>query len=255
MLLAIDAGNTTTVFAIYDEGMVKGHWRLSTREERTSDEYAVWLSQLMQLSQIDSGQITRALLSSVVPLTTDPIRRLCREHFGCDLKVVGEPTIDLDIKAEINRPEDVGADRLVTSLAAKRLHEPPLIVIDFGTATTFDIVNEAGNFGGGVICPGVNLSMEALFSAAAKLPKVEVVAPDTVIGGSTITAMQSGVYWGYVGMVEGLVDRIRGELGAEATVIATGGLASLFTGATDRIDHVYEDLVMRGLLAIDALNS
>lgn len=255
MLLAIDAGNTNIVFSIYDGMRERGNWRISTKEDRTADEYAVWLTHLMQLNQIDTSSISRAIISSVVPLTNEPIQRLCRQHFQCDAKKVGDPDLDLGILADIERPEDAGADRLVTALAAKELHEPPLIVIDFGTATTFDVVNAEGNFAGGVICPGINLSMEALFSAAAKLPKVSVEVPEKVIGGSTVAAMQSGVYWGYVAMVEGLVDRIRTEYGANLPVVATGGLAELFVGATDRINHVHDDLVMRGLLSIDARNS
>lgn len=255
MLLAIDAGNTNIVFSVYDGTRSRGNWRISTNEERTSDEYAVWLIQLLELSQIRTIDISRAIVSSVVPLTNDPIQRLCRQHFGCEPQFVGDPGLELGIGADIERPEDVGADRLVTALAARELHAPPLIVIDFGTATTFDVVNAEGNFAGGVICPGVNLSMEALFTAAAKLPKVEVKPPKKVIGGGTIAAMQSGVYWGYIGMVEGLVDRIRKETGVPMTVVGTGGLASLFDNATDRIDFVYDDLVMRGLLAIDARNN
>ena len=254
MLLAVDAGNTNIVFSVFDGEAWRASWRISTSEKRTSDEYAVWLTQLFQLSQIRTDDISRAIVSSVVPLTNEPIRQLCRHHFSCEARFVGDPTLDLGIKADIERPEDVGADRLVTALAARDLHEPPLIVIDFGTATTFDIVNAKGDFAGGVICPGINLSMEALFSHAAKLPKVEVTRPDTVIGGSTISAMQSGVYWGYVGLLEGLVDRIRAETGVPMTVVGTGGLASLFDTATDRIDHVHDDLVMRGLLTIDARN-
>lgn len=255
MLLTIDVGNTNVVFAVFNAEAKVGEWRCATEPKRTADEYAVWLSQLMALRGIGPRDIDGAVVASVVPAATFNIRRLCTDHFGCAPTVIGEPGVDLGLRVVMEHPEDAGADRLVNAVAATASYASPLIVVDFGTATTFDVVNSNGDYLGGVIAPGINLSLEALIMAAAKLPRVDIVQPARVIGGGTVTAMQSGIFWGYIGLIEGLVSRIKAEFselepGREMTVVGTGGLAVLFAKATDVIQHTDSDLTLRGLRLI-----
>ena len=256
MLLTIDSGNTNIVFAVFDDAdTIKGEWRSSSHTERTADEIGVWLGQLMGNVNIATADITAAIIASVVPATLFTIKSLCRDYFNCEPLVIGEEGVDLGLEVLIDRPEDVGADRLVNAVSAHRQYGGPLIIVDFGTATTFDVVDGEGSYVGGVIAPGINLSLEALHLAAARLPRIGVRRPGSVIGRSTIPAMQSGVYWGYTGLIEGLVARIAEEYGdGTATVIATGGLAVLFDGATDVIDHVDPDLTIRGLVEVHRRN-
>jgi type III pantothenate kinase len=249
LLLAIDVGNTNTVFALYRERDALGQWRISTVRERTADEYAAALTQLMALKGYSHGDVRAAVISSVVPQALTPLKSMCREFFGCTARVVGDD-LGVTIPVVVDNPREVGADRLVNAVAAHSRYHGPLIVVDFGTATTFDVIDEEGRYCGGVIATGINLSLEALHRAAAKLPRVAVERPERVIGTSTVSAMQSGVFWGYVSMIEGIVARIRTEFGAEMKVIATGGLAGLFAGATDTIEHVDRDLTMAGLVEL-----
>lgn len=249
MLLAIDVGNTNTVFAIYRERLLLGQWRLSTNRERTADEYAAALVQLMGLRGLSHEDVDAVMISSVVPQAVTPLRWMSRDFFRCEAAVVGED-LDVPIAVDLDNPREVGADRVVNAVGAMLRYPPPLIIVDFGTATTFDVIDEHGTYRGGVIAAGINLSLEALARAAAKLPRIAVAAPSRVIGRSTVGAMQSGVYWGYVGLIEGVVARIRQEYGAPMRVIATGGLAPLFAGGTDAISHVDPDLTMIGLLEI-----
>ncbi len=249
MLLAIDAGNTNTVFAVYDGDTRRGQWRLSTDSERTADEYAVWLMALMTLEGLERGDIDAAILATVVPQATFDLKRLCRHYFGATPLEVGN-TVILDLKIALPKPEEVGADRLVNAVAAHKIYGGPAIVIDFGTSTNVDIIDGEGTYLGGILAPGINLSLEALHMAAAKLPRIAVARPETVIGTGTVPAMQSGIYYGYLGLIEGLVERTITEFGAPMTVIATGGLAPLFAEGTDAIQHVDPDLTMRGLLEI-----
>jgi type III pantothenate kinase len=250
MLLTIDAGNTNVVFAVFDGERQVGKWRISTDGRRTSDEYAVWLMQLMTTVGLTPVDITDAIFASVVPAVSFNLTRLCRERFGCEPLVVGAPNVELGLKVFLDNPGEVGADRLVNAIGATATQDPPLIVIDFGTATTFDVVDGDGNYRGGVICPGIYLSIEALHNAAALLPKIDVVKTEKVIGTATGPAMQSGVFWGYIGMIEGVVGRIKQEFGAPMTVIGTGGLAGLFSEATDVIDDTDGELTLRGLRRI-----
>jgi len=253
MLLAIDSGNTNIVFAVFDhDGTVLGEWRSSTDANRTADEFGIWLEQLMQLEGLTRDRINAAIIATVVPATLFSLKTLCRKYFKCEPLVIGEPGVDIGIPV---RAEQVGADRLVNALAAHEKYGGPLIVVDFGTATTFDVVDGDGGYCGGVIAPGVNLSSEALHQAAAQLPRVAVERPETVIGTATVPAMQSGIFWGYVSLIEGIVKRIRDERGEEMEVIATGGLAPLFTQATDVIKLADSDLTLRGLLAIHRRNT
>ena len=250
MLLAIDSGNTNIVFALFDGDQIRGEWRSSTNTERTADEFGVWLTQLMAMEGIDRKQVEACIIASVVPAVMFTLKNLCRRYFGREALVVGEEGVNLGLKVLLDRPEEVGADRLVNAVAAHQFYKGPLIVIDFGTATTFDVVDAMGNYCGGCIAPGINLSLEALHAAAAKLPRVAIGRPKSVIGKATVPAMRSGIYWGYVGLIEGLVSRIQAEFGEKMLVVATGGLAPLFTEATNVIDNLQSDLTLRGLLEI-----
>lgn len=255
MLLAIDSGNTNVIFAVYDRtGDLRGSWRASTDARRTADEYAVWLTQLMALDGLRPDDIEGAIAANVVPAMSHALKTLCRRYFKTDPMLVGEPGVDLGIEVRVDRPEQVGADRLVNAVAAHERYGGPVIVVDFGTATTFDVIADDGAYEGGVIAPGINLSLEALDRAAAKLPRIAIRKPERVIGRATVPAMESGAYWGYVGLIEGVVERIKGEYGRAMKVVATGGLAPLFDRATDRIDVVDPDLTLRGLRLVYLAN-
>jgi type III pantothenate kinase len=254
MLLAIDAGNTNIVFAILDGDAKRAQWRASTASARTADEYWVWLAQLMSIEGLKPEDVDGAIIATVVPQALFDLCRLCRKFFRTEPMVVGQPSVDLGIRINLERPDVVGADRLVNAVAAHATYPGALIVIDFGTATTFDVVAADGSYEGGVISPGVNLSLKALHEAAAKLPRIAVERPQSVIGKDTVPAMQSGIYWGYVGLIEGLVARIRAEYDQPMTTVATGGLAALFRHTTSAIEHVDADLTIRGLQRIFHLN-
>lgn len=254
MLLAINCGNTNVVFAVFAGEELHGSWRAATEVRRTADEYAVWLMQLMALQGMTPADIDGAIVATVVPEALFNLKTLVRRYFACEPLIVGDDSVRLGIKIDIDRPEDAGADRLVNAVAAHRRYGGPLIVVDFGTATSFDVVNDRGDYVGGVIAPGVNLSLDALYMAAAKLPRVAVQRPRRVIGKSTVPAMHSGIFWGYVGLIEGLVARIQAEYGAPMKVIATGGLAPLFRDATGVIEQVDPDLTLRGLEILYRLN-
>ena len=256
MLLAIDSGNTNVVCAVYDGDELRGSWRAATNPNRTADEYAVWLIQLMALSGLAPGDIGATIIGSVVPEATFNLVRLCQRYFGSEPLMVGRSDCFLGIGVDVDMPkEEVGADRVANAVAAQDRYQPPLIVLDFGTATTFDIVDRVGNYCGGVIAPGINLSLRALDMAAAQLPRIGIRRPPTVVGRSTIPAMQSGVFWGYIGLIEGLVQRIRAERGEAMEVIATGGLAPLMAEATEVISRVDPDLTLWGLRLIYRRNS
>lgn len=257
MLMAIDVGNTNVVFALCDGAHVLHQWRIATNARRTADEYMVWLNELFVLHGVDRHVVRAVIVASVVPQAMFDIDRLSRSFFGVEPTIVGAAGIDLGIEIRLPNPSEVGADRLVNAVAARDRHGSPLIVVDFGTATTFDCVAADGAYVGGVICPGINLSMEALFNAAAKLPRVAVEAPpagEPVIGTSTVHAMRSGVFYGYVGLIDGLTARIKSELGGGPRVIATGGLAPLFEAHSAAIDAVDPDLTVRGLIRIHERN-
>ncbi|HEY4114734.1 MAG TPA: type III pantothenate kinase [Rhizomicrobium sp.] len=255
MLFAIDAGNTNIVFAVCEGDQVRAEWRAVTETTRTSDEYAVLLSPLFQFQGLSFGDIDAAIIATVVPAALFDLRQFCRKYLRCEPLVVGDPNLDLGISVNTDRPQSVGADRLVNTVAAHSTYKGPLIVVDFGTATTFDIVGANGDYEGGVIAPGANVSAEALHQAAAMLPRVAVQRTQAVIGKDTVPAMQSGLYWGYLGLIEGLVARIKEEFGEAMTVIGTGGLANLFYRQTNVIDHLDPDLTIRGLILIHAKNA
>ena len=254
MLLAIEQGNTNTMFAVHDGQRWIAQWRAATESTRTADEYAVWLSQLLAMAGLQLGVFNGCIISSVVPQSIFNLRNLARRYLHVEQLVIGE-NADLGIAVRIDKPSEAGADRLVNAIGAHIAYPGDLIVIDSGTATTFDVIAADGAFAGGVIAPGINLSMEALHNAAAKLPRVAIQKPQRVVGTDTVGAMQSGVFWGYIGLIEGLVARMKAELDRPLTVIATGGVASLFHGATMSIDHFDQDLTIRGMLEIWRRNS
>jgi type III pantothenate kinase len=209
----------------------------------------------MQLANLKRGDISSAIISTVVPANLYTLKTLCKKYFQCDPLIIGEPGIELGINIEIDRPDDVGADRLVNTVSAHQRYGGPLIIVDFGTATTFDVVGSDGSYQGGIIAPGVNLSLEALHRAAARLPRIAVERPERIVGKGTIPAMQSGIFWGYIGLIEGLVFRIRKEYENEMPVIATGGLSTLFARSTDVIEKTDKELTLKGLYTIYQLNS
>ncbi len=253
MLLAIDCGNTNTVFSIWDGARFVATWRTATDHQRTADQYYVWLSSLIALNRLEV-KISEAIVSSTVPRVVFNLRLLCNRYFDCRPLVVGKPDCRLPVAVRVDPGTQVGPDRLVNTVAGHDLFGGDLIVVDFGTATTFDVVGTDGAYVGGVIAPGVNLSLEALHMAAAALPHVDVTRPERVIGTNTVACMQSGVFWGYVGLVSGICARIRAERGRPMKAIGTGGLAPLFASGEALFDEVAPDLTMHGLRIINDFN-
>ncbi len=253
MLLAIDVGNTNTVFAVHNGTGSVSEWRCRTERARTADEYFVWLSELMRHAGV-VGQITDVIVSSVVPQVVFNLRLLSDRYFNTRPLVVGKPEVDIGVPVRVDPDTLVGADRLVNTVGAYDRYGGDLVVVDFGTATTFDVVAHDGAYVGGVISPGVNLSLKALSDAAAALPFVDVTRPPQVVGRNTRDCMTSGIYWGYIGMIEGLCARISEERGKPIKVIGTGGLSTLFAQGTDVFDHVDNDLTIHGLVLIHARN-
>ncbi len=254
MLLAIDVGNTNTVFALHDGVEFISEWRCSTESTRTADQYFVWLKQLMQHRDLDAEAISEVVISNTAPATLFNLRVLCDRYFECRPLVVGKEGCALPVEIRVDNPSEVGADRLVNTISAHHSYGPNLIVLDFGTATTFDVVGNDGAYVGGVIAPGVNLSLEALKNAAAHLPHIDITMPAQVVGTNTVACIQSGAFWGYVGLIEGVCSRISAEKERPMKVIATGGLSPLFARATSIIDHTDPDITMRGLVLIRDFN-
>ncbi|CTQ33590.1 type III pantothenate kinase [Jannaschia rubra] len=253
MLLTIDCGNTNTGFAIWDGTSFLASWRCATQHQRTADEYYVWLQTLMHLHRIDVT-ITDVIISSTVPRVVLNLRVLCDRYFDTRPYVVGKPDTLLPVDVRVDAGTQVGPDRLVNTVAGWDRHGGDLILVDFGTATTFDVVDTDGAYIGGVIAPGVNLSLEALHMAAAALPHVDITQPQRVIGTNTVACMQSGIFWGYVGLIKETSARIRAERGRAMKTVATGGLAPLFQQAEDLFDSYEEDLTMHGLTVIHRFN-
>jgi type III pantothenate kinase len=249
MLLAIDAGNTNLVFALVAQGEIKARWRIATDPRRTADQYAVWLHQLLELEGYDKSDVDAVIIGTVVPRALHNLEVLAGKYFHVEPIIAGQGGAAWPMQLDVDEPRSVGADRALNAIAAHARHAGDLIIIDFGTATTFDLVDPAGAYKGGIIAPGINLSLDALVSAAAKLPRIAIETPaDTnVIGRTTESQMLIGIYWGYVAMIEGLTERMKRELGRPATVVATGGLATLFDEHTDAFDAIEPDLTIQGL--------
>ena len=249
MLLAVDAGNTNVVFALFDGDEPRGRWRIATDPRRTGDEYAVWLTQLLALEGLERSAVDRVIISTVVPRALHNLEVLSTKYFGVEPLIAGRAPVGWGIELDVDEPQNLGADRAVNAIAAHALHEGDLIVVDFGTASTFDWIDAGGAYKGGIIAPGINLSLDALVSAAAKLPRIAIQAPETesVIGRNTVDQMNIGIYWGYVALIEGLIARMKAEIGRPAKVIATGGLAVLFEQHTGAFDMIEPDLTLRGL--------
>ncbi len=249
MLLAVDAGNTNIVFALLDGRELRARWRIATDPRRTADEYAVWLHQLLQLEGLGRDAVDAVIVGTVVPRALHNLQVLARKYFGVEPLVAGQEGASWGIELDVKEPQSVGADRALNAIAAHAAYPGDLIVIDFGTATTFDVVDYSGAYKGGIIAPGINLSLDALVSAAAKLPRIAISAPatDSVVGRTTEEQMAIGIFWGYVAMIEGLVGRMKAEIGRPVTVVATGGLAVLFNGHTSVFDRIEGDLTITGL--------
>ncbi len=246
MLLVIDVGNTNTSLGVYEAEKLVAHWRLTTARERTVDEYGVHARNLFELAGIDFKQITAVAVASVVPPLNFTLRRMSEDYFQRSPLFV-DHTTDTGIPILYNPPSDVGADRIVDAVAAVHKYGAPCIIVDFGTATTFDAINARGEYLGGVITPGITISSDALFARTARLPRVEIKRPTSVIGSSTIGSMQSGLYYGYAGLVDGILKRMREELGDAARIIATGGLAPLIATGSEFIQEIDDTLTLEGL--------
>jgi type III pantothenate kinase len=249
MLLAIDAGNTNVVFALIDGGTIKARWRIATDPRRTADEYAVWLHQLLQLEGHSKSDVDGVIIGTVVPRSLHNLEVLSEKYFRTAPVVAGQGAAAWPLQLDVDEPQNVGADRALNAIAAHAKYEGNVVIVDFGTATTFDLISPSGAYKGGIIAPGINLSLEALVNAAAKLPRIAIEAPEdtSVIGRTTQSQMLIGIYWGYVAMIEGLVERMRREIDGPETVIATGGLAVLFDKHTNVFDAIEPDLTIQGL--------
>jgi len=249
MLLAVDAGNTNLVFALVDRGAIKARWRIATDPRRTADEYAVWLHQLLELEGYSKSDVDAVIIGTVVPRALHNLEVLAIKYFHVEPLIAGQGVVGWPMQLDVDEPQSVGADRALNAIAAHAKYPGDLLIIDFGTATTFDVVASSGAYTGGIIAPGINLSLDALVSAAAKLPRIAIEAPEatTVIGRTTESQMLIGIYWGYVAMIEGLTERLKREAGKPLTVIATGGLADLFDKHTNVFDAIEPDLTIQGL--------
>ncbi|TMJ14466.1 MAG: type III pantothenate kinase [Alphaproteobacteria bacterium] len=255
MLLAIDAGNTNLVFALVEDGAIRARWRIATDPRRTADQYAVWLHQLLQLEGFPRDAVDAVIIGTVVPRALHNLEVLAEKYFQVEPLIAGQGAADWGIELDVEEPRSVGADRVLNAIAAHKAHAGDLIVIDFGTATTFDVVDFSGAYKGGIIAPGINLSLDALVTAAARLPRIAIEAPDgnlSVIGRTTEDQMHIGIFWGYVAMIEGLVARMKAEIGRPVKIISTGGLATLFDRHSIVFDAIEPDLTIQGLALLYA---
>ncbi|GAB3806297.1 type III pantothenate kinase [Virgibacillus kimchii] len=247
MLFVLDVGNTNTVLGVFDSNELKHDWRIKTDRYKTEDEFGILIKSLFEHKGLSLSDITGVIISSVVPPIMFSLEKMSRDYFNMEPMIIGQASVRSALKMKYPNPKEIGADRIVNAIGAIDEYDVPLIIIDFGTATTFCYINEKKEYVGGVISPGISISMEALYSKASKLPKIEIQAPEQVIGSSTVEAMTSGVFYGYVAQVDGIVKRIQDSVSNEATVIATGGLAPLIADESTMIQHVDPDLTLKGL--------
>lgn len=253
MIFVLDVGNTNTVLGVYEKDQLKHHWRIETSRSKTEDEYGMMIKSLFQHDGLELQQIEGIIISSVVPPIMAALERMCEKYFHVKPLVVG-PGVKTGLNIKYENPREVGADRIVNAVAGIQEYGSPLIIVDFGTATTYCYIDQNNHYMGGLIAPGIGISTEALYSRASKLPRIEIARPEAVVGKNTVSAMQAGIVYGYVGQVEGIVRRIKEENGTDPTVIATGGLASLIAKECELIDVVDPDLTLKGLLLIYTRN-
>ncbi|SET83978.1 pantothenate kinase [Oceanobacillus limi] len=250
MLLVLDVGNTNTVLGVFEKDILKHQWRIKTDRYKTEDEFGILIKSLFEHKSLKLTDITGIIISSVVPPIMFSLEKMCKDYFNQDALIVGKDTVHSTLKMCYPNPKEIGADRVVNAVGAIKEHGSPLVIIDFGTATTYCYINEHEEYCGGIISPGINISMEALYQKASKLPKIEIEAPKDIVGKSTVEAMQSGVFYGYVGQVDGIVKRIKQSMNQNPTVIATGGLATLIGDSSEMIDIVDPYLTLKGLYVI-----
>ncbi|WP_166245685.1 type III pantothenate kinase [Paenibacillus turpanensis] len=249
MIFVMDVGNTNIVLGLYEGKELRYHWRISTNRSATVDEYGMIIYNLFGHSRLSMSEIQGVIISSVVPPLTPTLERTCAKYFGKEPLIVG-PGVKTGLNIRYENPREVGADRIVNAVAAMELYGPPLIIVDFGTATTFCYIDENGQYIGGAIAPGIGISTEALYQRAAKLPRIELVKPKSTVGRNTVTSMQAGIIYGYAGQVDGIVQRMEEEFGTKTKVIATGGLAELISGESRTITTVNPLLTLQGLQII-----
>lgn len=255
MIFVLDTGNTNTVLGVFKDDILIHEWRIKTDRHKTEDEFGMLIKSLFDHKGISFSQFKGVIISSVVPPIMVALEKMCNIYFNIEPLVIGRENVNPFLKICYPNPEEIGADRIVNAVSAIEEFDVPLIIIDFGTATTFCYINEQKEYIGGVIAPGIKISMEALYDKASKLPKIEIQQPPRILGASTVTAMQSGVFYGYIGLVDGIVERIKGETKTTPTVIATGGLAALLAEESSTIDHVDQHLTLKGLYLIYQKNT
>lgn len=250
MIFVLDIGNTNTVLGVFENGELKYEWRIQTDRHKTEDEFGILIKSLFDFKGIQFSEIEGVIISSVVPPIMKALEKMCHIYFGITPLVVGRKQVNTLLEIKYPQPKEIGADRIVNAVAAIEMFQTPLIIIDFGTATTFCYVDEHQAYHGGIITPGIKISMDALYSNASKLPKIEIERPENIIGESTVEAMQAGVYYGYIGQVDGIVNRIKEYTNNDPTVIATGGLASLIARESETIQYIEPHLTLKGLYHI-----
>lgn len=250
MIFVLDIGNTNTVLGVFDKGELKHEWRIKTDRHKTEDEFAILMKSLFDFRGLKFSDITGIIISSVVPPIMQALERMCVTYFHKEALVVGNGNVISYLNMKYPYPKEIGADRIVNAVGGIDIYGEPLIIIDFGTATTYCYIDEEKAYCGGIISPGIKISMDALYDKASKLPKIQIQEPDNVVGQSTVEAMQSGVYYGYIGQVDGIVNRIKKQVNREVKVIATGGFATLIAKGSDTIDHVEPHLTLKGLYLI-----
>ncbi|WP_174615359.1 type III pantothenate kinase [Virgibacillus ihumii] len=247
MLFVLDVGNTNTVLGVFDDDKLIHEWRIKTDRYKTEDEFGILLKSMLEHEDIALTDITGVIISSVVPPIMFSLERMAKKYFHTEALIIGKDSVHSYLGMAYPNPKEIGADRIVNAVGALHEYDAPLIIIDFGTATTYCYINERKEYQGGLIAPGIDVSMEALYKRASKLPKIEIQAPENIVGSSTVEAMQSGVFYGYVGQVDGIVNRLKSQAMTEPVVIATGGLATLISDASETIDYVDKYLTLKGL--------